>query len=107
MTSSGPLSSQDAARVEAAANRKVAEDAEILEFEMDREEAEGHFGESIYDLCEPPAERRLEIVRIPEWEVACCSWHRVSSTGVIGAVKIDSTSFDEARKELAVKFHLQ
>ena len=37
--------------MEAAANRKIAEDAEIVEFKMDRQEAEGHFGTGIYDLC--------------------------------------------------------
>ena len=32
-------------RIEQAANEKVAEGAEVLEFEMEKEEAEGHFGD--------------------------------------------------------------
>ena len=44
------LGGQDVSKIEVAANNKVAEDAEIMEFEMDRQEAEGHFGTSIYDL---------------------------------------------------------
>jgi len=107
LTFTRPLLPQEVAKIGAAANRKVAEDAEVLEFEMDAEEAEGHFGKGIYDLCAAPAQKRLNIVRIPEWGAACCSSRHVSSTGLIGAIKIDGTNFDQGRGELTVTFHLQ
>ena len=43
-------SPQQIARLETAANREVSEDAEFLEFEMERAEADGHFGQQVYDL---------------------------------------------------------
>jgi alanyl-tRNA synthetase len=74
---------------------------------MDRQEAEGHFGTSIYDLC--PAQEAgvlLHIVRIQDWEVCCCSKSHVESTGSIGAMRIDGAAFDEEGKELELRFHL-
>src|SRR6267378_893658 len=59
-------SAQDVSMMEAAANDKIAEDAEVLEFRMERREAEGHFGTGIYDLCPAPeGEELLKMVRIP------------------------------------------
>jgi alanyl-tRNA synthetase len=102
-----PLTAQEASRVETAANRKVSEDAEILEFEMDRVEAEGHFGRSIHDLrASPTAGGLLRIARIPDWEVSCCSSGHVESTGSVGAIKMDSAKFDESKKELELRFHV-
>jgi alanyl-tRNA synthetase len=94
-------------KIESAANRKVSEDAEILEFSMERQEAEGHFGTGIYDLAPGPgAESLLRMVRIPDWEAAYCLRAHLDSTGSIGAMRVDAARFDEARKELELKFHL-
>ena len=105
--SEGPPSAQDVGRIEAAANRKIAEDAELLEFKMERQEAEGHFGTGIYDLSPAPeAGALLSMVRIPDWEASCCSQAHVQSTGSIGAIRIDAAAFDDARRELELRFHL-
>jgi alanyl-tRNA synthetase len=100
-------SGQEVSRIEAAANDKVAEDAEVLEFRMDGQEAEGHFGTGIYDLCPAPAGGELlKMVRIPEWDASCCSKAHVESTGSIGALRIDSSRFDEPGREFELRFHL-
>jgi alanyl-tRNA synthetase len=98
---------QEVSKIQVAANNKVSEDADILDFEMDRQEAEGHFGTNIYDLCPAPeAGALLHIVRIEDWEVSCCSQAHVGSTGSIGAVKVDKVEYDDARKEIEFRFHL-
>jgi alanyl-tRNA synthetase len=107
MTSEGAPTKQEVGKIEAAANRKIAEDAEILEFSMEREEAEGHFGTGIYDFAPAPLpDSLLKIVRIPDWDVSYCPQAHVESTGSIGAIRIDSTSFDEAGREVELRFHL-
>lgn len=98
---------QDVGKVESAANRKVAEDAEVQEFEMERREAEMHFGMGIYDSGPPPAEGAiLKLVKIEGWDVSCCPRAHVESTASIGAVRIDSAAFDEGAKETVFRFHL-
>ena len=98
---------QDLGKIEAAANRKIAEDAEILEFDMDRQEAEGHFGTGIYDLSPTPGPGELlRMVRIPDWEASCCPRAHVEGTGSIGALRVDGGTLDGARKEAVIRFHL-
>jgi alanyl-tRNA synthetase len=107
VTSEGAPTKQEVGKIEAAANRKIAEDAEILEFRMDRQEAEGHFGTGIYDFAPAPqVETLLKIVRIPEWDASYCPQAHVDSTGSIGAIRIDRASFEEAGRELELRFHL-
>ena len=103
----GVLTPQEVAKIETAANRKVAEDSEILEFTMDRQEAESHFGTSIYDVSAvPPNASLLRIVRIPDWDVSCCSMAHVESTGSIGAIRIDQAQFAETSEEIELRFRL-
>jgi Ser-tRNA(Ala) deacylase AlaX len=100
-------SAQDVLMIEAAANGKMAEDAEVLEFRMERREAEGHFGAGIYDLCPAPeGEELLKMLRIPDWDASCCSRAHVDGTGSIGALKLELLTFDEARRELELTFRL-
>ena len=107
VTSEGLPTKLEVGKIESAANRKVAEDAEMLEFSMDRQEAEGHFGTGIYDIAPPPpAGTLLKIVRIPDWDASYCPETHVESTGSIGAMKIDHASFDESRRELELAFHI-
>ena len=98
---------QEVSKIEVAANAKIAEDAEVLEFKMDRQEAEGHFGMRIYDLSHAPdLGVLLNIVRIPDWEASCCSMAHVDSTGPIGAIRIDGATFDDQVKSFELRFHL-
>ena len=96
------------ARVEQAANEKVAEGAEFLEFEMEREEAEGHFGDSIYDEFPVPGEVKiLRIVRIPDWNVNCCAQKHVETTLEVGKVSLGKPRFRAQREELEIEFDLE
>src|SRR5580704_484005 len=93
VSSEGLPTKLEIGEIESAANRKVAEDAEVLEFSMDRQEAEGHFGTGIYDSTPaPPAGTLLKIVRIPDWDASYCPETHVESTGSIGAMRIDHAS---------------
>jgi len=98
---------EELARVEQAANEKVAEGAEVLEFEMEKGEAEGHFGDSIYDLFPVPSNvTLLRIVRIPDWNINCCNMEHVDSTLQVGRIKLETPRFRNSRKELELGFDL-
>jgi alanyl-tRNA synthetase len=94
-------------RIGKAANQKVAEGAEILEFEMDRDEAEKHFGDQIYDLFPIPASvARLKLVRIPDWNINCCLERHVDNTSLVGAIRMAKPRFRNSRRELEIEFEL-
>jgi alanyl-tRNA synthetase len=98
---------EEMSSIEQAVNEKMAEGAEVLEFEMEREEAEGHFGDSIYDLFPVPSSvTRLKIVRIPEWNINCCGERHVENTLQIGKVKLGTPRFRNSKKELEIEFDL-
>jgi alanyl-tRNA synthetase len=98
---------EEEARLLQLTNQKVAEGVEVIEFEMDKEEAEGHFGNQIYDLFPIPAGvSRLKIVRIPDWNVNCCIERHVENTSMIGKVRLGKLSFRNSRKELEIEFDL-
>ena len=72
---------------------------------MERQEAEGRFGRSIYDPSPTPeAGVLLGIVRIPDWEASRCSQthleHRPDR-----AMRVDDAAFDDVEKELELRFH--
>jgi alanyl-tRNA synthetase len=101
-------SNEEIAKVEAEANRKIKEDAEILQFEMDRDEAEGHFGQGIYDAFPVPKEvTRLKIVRIPEWETNSCAMKHVETTSEIGRLKVDRMRFRSAKNLIEIEFNIE
>ena len=94
-------------RIEQAANDKVSEGAEVLEFEMERKEAEGHFGDAIYDLFPVPSEiTLLKIVRIPDWNINCCNERHVDSASEIGPVRLGRPRFRNSKRELEIEFDL-
>jgi alanyl-tRNA synthetase len=98
---------EELARIEQAANEKIVSGAEVLEFEMERQEAEGHFGDAIYDLFPLPKDvTMLKIVRIPDWNVNCCNERHVDNTMQIGRVKLGKPRFRNSRKELEIEFDL-
>jgi alanyl-tRNA synthetase len=95
------------ATVEEAANSKVAEGAEFIEFEMERSEAEGHFGHQIYDAFPvPPEVKILQIVRIPDWNINCCAHDHVGTASEVGKIKLGRSRFRPARGELEMEFDL-
>ncbi len=105
-TSSRPAQ-EAVSRVEAAANGEVVEDLEVVEFEMEREEAEGHFGKTIYGL--DPHETAgiiLRLVRIPEWDVSVCGRRHLGTTGEVGAVRVEAAGWDAANNRLELRFSL-
>ncbi len=93
--------------IEKAANDKIAEGAEVLEFEMEKTEAEGHFGDAIYDLFPlPPGATRLHIVRIPDWNINCCNERHVENTLQIGKIKMGKARYRNSKRELEIEFDL-
>ncbi len=98
---------EEMARIAQATNEKVAEGAEVLEFEMEKDEAEGHFGDAIYDLFPvPTGVTRLKIVRIPDWNINCCNERHVENTLQVGKVKLGKPRFRNSKKELEIEFDL-
>jgi alanyl-tRNA synthetase len=98
---------EEVARMEQAANDKVREGVEVLEFEMERHEAEGHFGDSIYDLFPVPEQvTLLKIVRIPDWNINCCNESHVDNTLEVGRIRLGKPRFRNSRKELEIEFDL-
>jgi alanyl-tRNA synthetase len=98
---------EEMARIEQEANNKVAEGAEVLEFEMEKAEAEGHFGDSIYDLFPvPTGVTRLKIVRIPDWNINCCNERHVENTLLVGKIRLGKPRFRRSKRELEVEFDL-
>ena len=98
---------EELARVEQAANEKVAEGAEVLEFEMEKGEAEGHFGDSIYDLFPVPSNvTLLRIVRIPDWNINCCNERHVENTLQVGRIRLGKPRFRNSKRELEIEFDL-
>ena len=98
---------EEMARIEKLANEKVAEGSEVLEFEMEKQEAEGHFGEAIYDLFPlPPGATRLRIVRIPDWNINCCNERHVENTLQVGKMKLGKARFRNSKRELEIEFDL-
>jgi alanyl-tRNA synthetase len=98
---------EEVARIERAANDKVSEGAEVVEFEMDKDEAEGHFGDAIYDLFPVPTSvTRLRIVRIPDWNINCCIESHVDTTSKVGKIRLGTPRFRNSRRELELEFDL-
>jgi alanyl-tRNA synthetase len=98
---------EEMAKVEQAVNEKIAEGAEVLEFEMEKVEAEGHFGDTIYDLFPVPSEvTLLKIVRIPDWNINCCNERHVENTLQLGNVRLEKPRFRNSKRELEIGFEL-
>ncbi len=96
---------EEMARVEKVANEKIAEGVEILEFEMEKQEAEGHFSDAIYDRFPVPSDVTiLKIVRIPDWNINCCNERHVDNTLLIGKVRLEKPSFRNSKRELEIGF---
>jgi len=100
-------SDEEIRRVEKAANERIAEGTEVLEFEMEKAEAEAHFGDAIYDLFPIPSDaNRLHIVRIPDWNINCCNQRHVENTLQIGKIRIGKARYRNSKRELEIEFDL-
>lgn len=100
-------SDEELAKIEKATNDKIVEGAEVLEFEMEKEEAERHFGDAIYDLFPlPSGVTRLKLVRIPDWNINCCRQNHVENTLLVGRVKLGRPRFRNSKRELELEFDL-
>ena len=94
-------------RVAQEANAVIREGAELLEFEMEREEAEKHFGDAIYDMFPVPKEvPLLRIVRIPDWNVNCCREKHVEDTSQVGKIQLEGVRFRNNKQLLEISFRL-
>ena len=98
---------EEVKRVEQEANAVIREGAEVLEFEMEREEAEKHFGEAIYDVFPvPKGVPLLRIVRIPDWNVNCCREKHVENTSQVGEIQLQGVRFRNDKRLLEISFRL-
>lgn len=96
---------EETARIEWEANQKVEDGADVLEFEMEKDEAEGHFGDAVYDLFPlPTGVTRLKIVRIPDWNINCCVERHVENTLQIGKIRLGKPRFRNSKRELEIEF---
>ena len=94
-------------KIEHAANQRISEGVQLIEFEMDREEAERNFGDQIYDLFPLPSTiTKLKLVRIPDWNVNCCVKKHVENTVHIGSLKLGRVRFRGAKRLLELEFDL-
>lgn len=98
---------EEVTKIEQEANLKIGEGVEFMEFEMEKQEAEGHFGDSMYDLFPVPnGVTILKIVRIPEWNINCCNQSHVDNTAEIGRVRLGKSRFRNSKRELEMEFDL-
>ena len=97
-------SSKELWSVEDAANRAIIENLDVVQFEMEKQEAEGHYGDSIYDTPPDPALTLLTIVMIPDWEVTCCSSKHVEKTGEIEGLGFERITYTRAKNQLELRF---
>jgi len=98
-------SDEEMQQVEGAANSKIAENAPIDRFEMDRTDAEQQFGNAIYDKFPVPSHiRKLTIVRIADWNINCCIGTHTKTTGEVGKISIESYRFRNAKQQLEISF---
>jgi len=96
---------EEIAMIEEFANRKIEENAPIKVYELPREEAEGRFGEDMYDLFPIPEEiRTLKVVVIEGWNINACNKEHTKTTGEIGQIKIRKVRFRKAKELLEISF---
>jgi len=96
---------EELAEIEELANLKIREDAPVEELELDRAEAEGRWGDAIYDLFPLPASiTRLRVFHLPGWNVNACNKEHTSSTGEIGSLKIAKARFRAGKGLLEISY---
>ncbi len=97
----------EVALIEELANQKVREGVPIGVHEMERSEAEGRWGEAIYDLFPLPEHiTRLRVFHLPGWNVNACNKEHTETTGEIGALRIAKTRYRASKGLLEISFEL-
>ena len=93
--------------IEDLANAKIKEDATIEVLEMEREDAEDRWGDTIYDLFMiPPEITKLQIFHLPGWNVNACNKDHTASTGVLGYLKISKFRFRPNKRLLEISYDI-
>ncbi|MDH5201035.1 MAG: alanyl-tRNA editing protein [Candidatus Bathyarchaeota archaeon] len=99
---------EELAEIEELANAKIREDAPVEELELDRAEAEGRWGDAIYDLFPLLASiTRLRIFHLPGWNVNACNKEHTSSMGEIGSLRIAKARFRAGKRLLEISYDVQ
>lgn len=92
-------------RVELEANNCIGENKEVKIFEMERKDAEGKFGNEMYDAFPLPVHIiQLKMVQIADWNLNCCNKEHTKTTGDIGKIVIDSVRFRGNKQLLEISF---
>jgi tryptophanyl-tRNA synthetase len=98
-------SDQEMTKVIQEANAVVASNLNIDLFAVSRDQAEGFYGDAMFDRFEVPETiTELRLISIPTL-VLSCSPHPVSSnTGVVGTIELQKVKFRSNKQELEVQF---
>ncbi|MGA1873027.1 MAG: alanyl-tRNA editing protein [Thermoplasmatota archaeon] len=97
----------DMERVEESANDKIGENVPIEMFDMDREEAEMEYGDSIYDKFPvPDGIKLLTLTMIRDWNINCCRGPHHRRTGSVPRISISRWRHRPSRRELEISFEL-
>ncbi len=95
-------------QIESLANEKIVADSEVQELEMERAEAEGRWGDDIYDLFPIPAGiTHLRILHIPDWNVNACKERHTRRTGEIRELRLGPVRYRSGKHLLEVPFDLK
>ncbi|MBU7001512.1 MAG: alanyl-tRNA editing protein [Theionarchaea archaeon] len=99
---------QELEDIEREANEKIREDQDIVEYTLDRNEAENRWGDSIYDMFPlPEGITTVTAVCIPGWNVNCCKENHTRTTGEIGRITLRKTRFRKNKNLLEISFSVE
>ncbi|MBU6996027.1 MAG: alanyl-tRNA editing protein [Theionarchaea archaeon] len=99
---------QELEDIEREANEKIREDQDIVEYTLDRNEAENRWGDSIYDMFPlPEGITTVTVVCIPGWNVNCCKENHTRTTGEIGRITLRKTRFRKNKNLLEISFSVE
>lgn len=98
---------EEISEIEELANAKIREDTRIEVLELDRSDAEGRWGDAIYDLFPLPTSiTRLKVFHLPGWNVNACNKKHTATTAEIGSIKINKSRFRASKQLLEISFDI-
>lgn len=93
--------------VVATISSKIAEDAALYNFEMDRADAEALYGEAMFDKAKPPSSLdTLKLAYLPGWVLSATPAPLLASTRGVGAITIEKIKFRSNKQELEVQMQV-